>query len=592
MPVPDIIRDAPLGSLLRVLTRNRIFQYIEEKSDFKLPEEYLHILDTSEKTPNHDAIRRRQSESSQNTPDQTFEAEVDLEQARRVITSSSIRSTPYTSEALQVDLMLRSQRTKSVSIIPTRTSDGVILVDWYRTDDPENPKNWSSLKKSAVVFMLCFYTWTVYLAGPIWAASAESGLTDRFHVSPVAASLGLSLYVLAYGIGDLLFSPITEIPIVGRNPVYYLTFIVFWVLSFGPPVVDSFGGLLALRFWLGFFGSPALANGGATMGDMFSVIYIPYGLCWWVFSAWCGPAFGPLIGGFAAMAKGWTWPMWEVVWIASPVLVLLLLFMPETSADKILLHRARRLRKLTGDPRLQSQGEINQRNLSGRQILFSALIRPVEITFKDPSIFFVNLYTGYFYGVFYTFFEVFPLVFPPLYGFNLGETGLAFMSCLIGVCVAILAYFAYLHFYMVPDNLKNGFREQEHRLVPAMIGSLLLPIGLFLFAWTAKPSIHWVAPLTGVAIFCCGHFWTMQSLFIYIPFSYPQYAASLFASNSIWRSATAGASVVFARPLFLNLGIARGVSLLGGLSVMGIIGTTAIYVWGKQLRARSKFAVG
>jgi MFS transporter, DHA1 family, multidrug resistance protein len=592
MQMPDIIRDAPFGSLLRVITRNRIFQYAEEKADFKLPEEYLHVLDTSEKTPNHDATQRRPSNNSQNTSDQTFEAEVDEEQVRRVITSSSIRSTPYTSEALQIDLMLRSQRSKSVSIVPTRTSDGVILVDWYRTDDPENPQNWSSSKKTAVVFMLCFYTWTVYLAGPIWAASAEGGLLDQFHVSPVAASLGLSLYVLAYGIGDLLFSPITEIPIVGRNPVYFLTFIVFWVLSFGPPVVDSFGGLLALRFWLGFFGSPALANGGATMGDMFSVIYIPYGLCWWVFSAWCGPAFGPLLGGFAAMAKGWTWPMWEVVWIASPVLLLLLLFMPETSADKILLRRARRLRELTGDPRLQSQGEINQRNLSGRQILFAALIRPVEITFKDPSIFFVNLYTGYFYGVFYTFFEVFPLVFPPLYGFNLGETGLAFMSCLIGVCVAILAYFAYLHFYMVPDNLKNGFREQEHRLVPAMIGSFLLPIGLFLFAWTANPSIHWVVPLTGVAIFCCGHFWTMQSLFIYIPFSYPQYAASLFASNSIWRSATAGASVVFARPLFLNLGIHRGVSLLGGLSVMGIIGTTAIYVWGKQLRARSRFAVG
>lgn len=83
----------------------------------------------------------------------------------------------------------------------------------------------------------------------------------------------------------------------------------------------------------------------------------------------------------------------------------------------------------------------------------------------------------------------------------------------------------------------------------------------------------------------------MQSLFIYIPFSYPQYAASLFAGNSVWRSATAGASVVFARPLFVNLGVDRGVTLLGGLSVAGIFGTIGIYVFGKQLRAKSKFAV-
>ena len=275
--------------------------------------------------------------------------------------------------------------------------------------------------------------------------------------------------------------------------------------------------------------------------------------------------------------------------MSSPVLVLLLLFFPETSTPTILLRRAQPLRKMTGDSRFQSQSEIDQRNMSANHIVTSSLIRPIEIMFNDPSIFFVNLYTGYFYGVFYTFFEVFPLVFPPLYGFDLGQTGLAFISCLIGVIVAILAYFAYLYFYMVPDNIKHGFREQEHRLVPAIIGSFLLPIGLFLFAWTARSDIHWASPLAGVAIFCFGHFWTMQSLFIYIPFSYPQYAASLFAGNSIWRSGVAAGAVVFARPLFLNLGIHYGVTLLACLSLVGIFGTTAIYKWGKQLRARSKF---
>jgi DHA1 family multidrug resistance protein-like MFS transporter len=82
----------------------------------------------------------------------------------------------------------------------------------------------------------------------------------------------------------------------------------------------------------------------------------------------------------------------------------------------------------------------------------------------------------------------------------------------------------------------------------------------------------------------------MQSLFIYIPFSYPKYAVNLFAGNSVWRSCTAGASVVFARPLFINLGIHKGVTLLAGLSVAGIFGVIAIYVFGQGLRARSKFA--
>ncbi|PTB53512.1 hypothetical protein M431DRAFT_556789 [Trichoderma harzianum CBS 226.95] len=589
----NLIREAPIGQLLRLITRNRILKYPEEEESFKLPNEYIAQLNPSEKHDEHrnlDAVLSESGEGANSESSESIGHEGDdVEHLGRARTTTSVHTAPYSNKRLEAERELALQRTKSIVISPQKTADGVVLVDWYTTDDPANPQNWSLLKRYFVLFVLCFYTWTVYCAGPIYA-TAEEGIQRAFHVSPVASTLGLGLYVLAYGIGDLLFSPLSEIPSIGRNHIYYLTYIVYWVLSFPEAVVDSFGGLLALRFWLGFFGSPALANGGATVGDMFSLMYIPFGLSWWVFSAWAGPAIGPVIGGFAAQAKGWRWPMWEIVWMSSLALVFLLLFMPETSAPTILLRRARRLRKLTGDSRLQSQSEIDQRHMSTSAVLFDALVKPMEIMLKDPSIFFVNVYTGYFYGVFYTFFEVFPLVFPVMYGFNLGQTGLTFLSCLVGVIIGLAAYFAYLQFYMVPDNIKRGFREQEHRLVPAIIGSFLLPIGLFIFAWTANPSIHWVVPLIGVGIFCFGHFWTMQSLFIYIPLSYPKYAASLFASNSIWRSGIAGGAVVFARPLFINLGVDKGVTVLAGLSVMGIFGTTAIYIFGKRLRARSKFA--
>jgi len=120
--------------------------------------------------------------------------------------------------------------------------------------------------------------------------------------------------------------------------------------------------------------------------------------------------------------------------------------------------------------------------------------------------------------------------------------------------------------------------------------SFRLPVGLFLFAWTASSNIHWIVPLIGVFIFVVGEYWLMQSFFIYLPFSYPKYAASLFAGNSVCRSLSAAASILYARPLFLNLGVHKGVTVLGGLSVAGIIGTVGIYMFGKKLRARSTFA--
>lgn len=71
---------------------------------------------------------------------------------------------------------------------------------------------------------------------------------------------------------------------------------------------------------------------------------------------------------------------------------------------------------------------------------------------------------------------------------------------------------------------------------------------------------------------------------------YPQYAASLFAGNDFARSTLAFAAVLFSRPMYLNLGIARGTSLLAGLTAGCILGVFALYFGGETLRRRSRFA--
>ncbi|EPE24922.1 MFS general substrate transporter [Glarea lozoyensis ATCC 20868] len=585
----DLIREAPLGQALRFVSGNRLFKYPEEEPNFDIPIQYITQLDpekgskptlSNSNTSNSHAVSDTRSS---NTPDS------DLEALGIKRTKSRADTQPYSNERFEVEQQLSLERTKTTPIVPKKTSDGIVLVDWYTTDDAANPQNWTSGKRGFVTFLLCAYTWVVYTGSSIYAAS-EGGVMSQFSVNPTEAVLPLSLYVLAYGIGPLVFAPLSEIPSIGRNPVYYLTFIVFFALSFPTAVVNNFAGLLVLRFLQGFFGSPALANAGASFSDMYSLLYVPYPLSWWVFSAWGGPALGPLMAGFAVAAENWRWSLWEIVWMAAPMLVALLILLPETSTPNILLRRAQRLRKLTGNERLQAQSEIDQKNMKASSILVEALIKPIEITIKDPAIFFVNIYTALFYGIYYTFFEVFPLVFPPMYGFNLGQIGLAFLACQIGATFALLIYFAYLHYYMIPDNITHGLRAQEHRLVPALFGSFLLPIGLFIFGWTANPSIHYVVPLIGVIIFVMGTFFVLQSIFVYVPLSYPQYAASLFAGNDLVRSAMAAGSIVYARPLFVNEGIGRGVSVLAGLSTLGVFGMVGLYVFGARLRARSKFA--
>jgi DHA1 family multidrug resistance protein-like MFS transporter len=72
--------------------------------------------------------------------------------------------------------------------------------------------------------------------------------------------------------------------------------------------------------------------------------------------------------------------------------------------------------------------------------------------------------------------------------------------------------------------------------------------------------------------------------------SYPKYAASLFAVNDFCRSLFAFGAVLFSRPMYVTMGVGKGISILGGLSVIGIIGMYALWVYGSRLRAKSKFA--
>ena len=218
----DLIREAPVGQAIRYLTRNKYLRYPEEEPGFDIPPQYTLLLRPGGNLPFRDVAP---SDDKDNSPGEKDGDDVirpvpapqnqypDLEMLGRINTTSSVYTAPYTTERMRVEQSLEIERTRSVPIIPQKTLDNIVLVDWYTTDDPANPQNWSSSKKSFIVAILAFYTWAVYCTGPIWAA-AQPGMVEHFGISEVAASLGLSLYVLAYGIGDLVFSPLTEIPIV------------------------------------------------------------------------------------------------------------------------------------------------------------------------------------------------------------------------------------------------------------------------------------------------------------------------------------------------------------------------------------------
>lgn len=168
----DLFREAPFGQLVRILSGNRFFPYPEEKEDFHCPLCYHpdHVLpsekiaDQSSDTGVNDAGLAEAARTA------TYGTKLDLE---KTITSSDpsseddegqeparalglhrTQTLPYTNERFEIERRLEVERTKSRPILPARTADGTILVDWYNTDDPANPQNWSQKKKAFVAFQI------------------------------------------------------------------------------------------------------------------------------------------------------------------------------------------------------------------------------------------------------------------------------------------------------------------------------------------------------------------------------------------------------------------------------------------------------
>ena len=145
---------------------------------------------------------------------------------------------------------------------------------------------------------------------------------------------------------------------------------------------------------------------------------------------------------------------------------MLLFVLPETSSANILYRRARRLRKITGNPQLKALSEIASEAMTRNEIIQMTLVRPFTLSFSEPMVFLLNLYIALIYGLLYVWFESFPVVFMGIYKFNLSEEGLSFIGILLGAAITIPPFFGYLYKKIEPKFNENGELRPEERLPP------------------------------------------------------------------------------------------------------------------------------
>jgi DHA1 family multidrug resistance protein-like MFS transporter len=296
------------------------------------------------------------------------------------------------------------------------------------------------------------------------------------------------------------------------------------------------------------------------------------------------------VGGFVVQTRDWRWTQWAVL-ICAGGCYLPILFTRETYKKTILQRRA----KKAGILETAKEDKTSLQHVS--YFATTLLIRPVHMLFTEPIVGFVCLYNGFIFGLMYTFIIALPWVYQHYYDFNPTGVNLSFLGLIIGTVIVPCPLILIDQYFYQPRL--RAFNEvsppgtqypPEHRLYPAMLGSIGLPASLFIFAWTTRPEIHWICPMffQGTTMICNLMVYAPANLYMIDAYG-PLYGASAAGAAMLSRYTFSAAFPLFALQLYKGLGVGWATSILGFCALLLAPVPFLFFRYGEWLRSRSKY---
>lgn len=416
----------------------------------------------------------------------------------------------------------------------------------------------------------------------VYAPAIDPVMHD-FHASQTVAIVPFSMYVLGMAAGPMIASPCSES--FGRKIIYICGLLGAAAFTIGAGFAKSVATLSICRFFAGAFFSPPMAVGGATLSDFWLPAQRAIPMSIYAGFAFLGPALGPILGGYTTAAYNWRWTQWVSLFFMAPA-VILISCMSESHKPTILRRQALRGRPVGSSYHLPGLETC-------RKFITTVLGRPLRLLFTDPVVTAFALYIGFNWGVMYTFFAAFPWVFTSVYGLSLAASNLTFLGLAVGLVVGtagliIINKLIYLRKLAATRRMKGASAKlpPEERLYGAMFGGPCIAIALFLFGWTARPSVSFYVPIVAEGFFGVGNILVFSSSSQYMMDAYgPALGASAMAGVTLVRYLIATALPLCARQMLQTLGVGWGSSLLGFISVALALIPWLLFRFGPVMRS-------
>ncbi|KAJ3922465.1 MFS polyamine transporter [Lentinula edodes] len=453
----------------------------------------------------------------------------------------------------------------------------------FEQGDLRNPINFSRSKKWAITALACFSTLLASSNASTYNLGFDSMMVD-LNCTEFQATVGLSLYALGFGIVPLVTASFSEE--VGRQPLYYISATGVLLMYIAIALAHNIQTVLIARFIQGAFGSTWATMVGGTIADIWQSYERGLPMSFFAVAAVGGTGFGPIYAGWVEMNPRlqWRWIQWIQMIITGFYLVLVPLIMKETRSSIILMRIAKRMRKETGNPRYRARIEDERVKLS--TLIWVSCTRPIHLLTTEPVVASFSIWIGFIWGVFFCLIESVGSVFRTVHGFNTGQVGTIFVTFVIGSLLGFSTNFFQEHLYR--QNYPT--RGPEARLYLTCCAAILVPCGMFIYAWSTFTYVPWIALTIGMTVFLYGTFIIYLAVFTYLADCYGPFASSALAGQSLCRNLAATVFPLFTQQMYAKLSYKWANTLFGCIACVLMPIPFILFFNGPRIRSRSKFS--
>ncbi|KAI6044554.1 major facilitator superfamily domain-containing protein [Pisolithus marmoratus] len=448
-----------------------------------------------------------------------------------------------------------------------------------------DPRQWSNRKRWTIALVIWNLIAPIDLAITFYSG-VQGQIQEEFGTSNALATLGVGLYNLGGVFGVLFGGPLSEL--YGRRPIYIVCSICFAVFSLGSTLSPNVSTLLICRGLMGLLGSPVFSIYGGSVADLFTPEERGPVVALFTLVLQGAPTIGPVPSSFLGPIFPWRWLFGFITIWGGVLAVAVTLFVPETEPATI----RRKLVKSEGIV-VDVEEQVSLQFIYPYQVLIYFSFYPAMLR-SEPIMIWTTLYHSFVYGLLFILLEV-RMLLAVISGFNyLSFLGIPpYLLCsLFDVSRASRPGLHSPHsletssaFSYTLDILKPQY-EARQRMIQIESGgkSEIEPEARL------PGTLHYFFPtISGVPI-GMGMTLLQLSLFNYYIDLYPTMSASAIAANSTIRGVAATVFPSVGLPLYSSLGIRNANVLLACISCIGLPTGVILYVFGRRLRAASKWA--